>query len=103
MKIKEMARAKGKTTWAINRAWATGATLVVPTERTAELIEKAATKMGKPIKVIGYHRAMGWGFGRRNKGPVIVDDLDRIIEDVIGTKVIEATITKEGDDDVERQ
>ncbi len=89
-------RVSGKTTEAIKLASATRSVLVVPTGDVARMTRRHADEMKFPVEVYPAREYFEKVY-RRNPiygtRPVIIDELDWVLREVFGAKVIMATTT----------
>ena len=79
-------RNTGKTTKLIGLANAFGATVVTPTNAMAVNVERMAQQMGAKVSATSFSERGIQGL-RETERPIIVDDADLILEDVLGVSI----------------
>lgn len=94
MEILSMERGSGKTTELIKVSSVTNAPIICRNKRMTEIIEERAKEMGveipKPLSLWDRERKP-YAFDPRNEVGVLIDDIDLVLSQFLGTRVLYAT------------
>lgn len=88
-------RRSGKTQHLINLSHDTGIPIVTRSEKMARAIEYQATRIGKPVPRPLCYRSREMLIGSPLRRNVLVDEAGGILEDMLGVRVVAASIDGE--------
>lgn len=96
MKVMYSGRQFGKTTEIIKKAHATGSYIVVATRKDAQRISKHAEDLGINIRFpVTWEELVSAGYSTGFVKDIVIDDLDRIIQNLFQQKIHLVTMTKD--------